>query len=131
MPSKFKINALIILALAALFYFFFMTAKHDPALSAVNAFAEDPYDAIGSFGVQAAAFIGILSTMRAFRLYRGNPPSDEQKVFLARTQVLAVLAVIVTLAGNIVAMARYPSIWIGSPYGYRLAALLSGLLFLP
>jgi hypothetical protein len=127
MSNKFGINALIIVTLAVLFYFFFMTAKHDPALSAVNAFAEDPYDAIGSFGIQAAALLGILSLIRAFRLYRESVPSEEQKVFLARTQMLAVLAVAVTLAGDIVAMARYPSLWIGSPDGYELAALLGGL----
>ena len=121
MPGKFKINTLSILALSALFYFFFMTAKHDPALSAANAFAEDPYDAVGSFAIQAAALIGVLSALRAFRPYRRGPPTDEQKILLARTQILAALAVIVTLASDIVAMARYPSLWIGPPGGYRLA----------
>ena len=130
MSSRFKINALISLALVILFYFFFMTSKHNPPLSAVNAFAEDPYDAVGSFGVQAAAFLGILSLMRAFRPYRVSAPSEEQKIFLARTQMLAVLAVAVTLADDIIAMARYPSVWIGSPNGYELAALLSSLAFL-
>jgi flagellar basal body-associated protein FliL len=130
MPNKFKINSLFILALAASFYFFFMSAKHDPALSAVNAFANDPYDAIGSFGIQAAAFIGILSLIRAFRPFHGKTPSEEQKVLLARTQILAVSAVTVTLVGNIVAMARYSALWIGLSEGYRLATLLGGLLLL-
>src|SRR5215470_15338252 len=52
MPNKFRINALILFALAILFYVFFMTSKHDGFLSVVNAFAEDPYDAVGSFGAQ-------------------------------------------------------------------------------
>jgi hypothetical protein len=127
MPNRFRINAGIIAALAVLFYFFFMTSKHDPGLSAVNAFAEDPYDAMGSFGIQGAAFLGILSLVRAFRPYRSGTAADKQKVLLARTQMLAVLAVAVTLGGDIVAMVRYPSLWVGSPDGHELAALLGGL----
>jgi hypothetical protein len=129
-PIKFRINALIIAALAALFYFFFMTAKHDPALSAVNAFADDPYDAIGSFGVQAAAFLGLLSLVRGFWPYRAGTLLDEQEVLLVRTQLLAVLAVVVTLGGDVVAMARYPSLWIASRAGCELAALLGALALL-
>lgn len=128
MPNKFKINALIILVLAVVFYFFFMAAKHDAALSAVNAFANDPYDAVGSFGIQAAALLGVLSFFRAFRPYGKSGPSEEQKMFLARTQMLVTLAVVVTLASNIVAMVRTPSVWTGSPAGYILAALLGGML---
>jgi hypothetical protein len=127
MSTKPRINSLIVAALAVLFCLFFMTTKHDPALSAVNSFAEDPYDAVGSFGVQAAAFLGLLSLVRAFRPYGAGALTDEHQVLLVRTQVLAVLAVAVTLGGDLVAMVRYPSLWIGSPAGYELAALLGGL----
>jgi hypothetical protein len=130
MPNKLRINALSIAALAVLFCIFFMTAKHDPALSAVNAFAEDPYDAIGSFGIQAAAFLGILSLIRAFRPYRAGTLTDEQSALLGRTLMLAVLAVAVTVAGDIVAMVRYPSLWIGSRDGSELGALVCGLALL-
>jgi hypothetical protein len=130
MSAANRINALVCLALAGCFYLFFMTAKHDPALSAVNAFAEDPYDAIGSYGILAAAFLAILSLMRAFRPFRAGTPSQEQGVFLARTQMLVVLAVAVTLGGNIVAMARDPALWIESPDGHELAALLGAMAVL-
>ena len=130
MPNNFKINAFIIFVLAILFYFFFMASKHDPSLSPVNAYAEDPYDAIGSFGVQAAILLSILSLIRAFRPYGMNAPSEEQKLFLARTQMLVVLAVAVTLTSDIVAMVRYLSSWIKSPDGHELASFLSGLAFL-
>lgn len=123
MSGRLRINALVVCILAALFYLFFMASKHVPALSSANAFAEDPYDAVGSFGIQAAALLCILSLLRAFRPYRARAPSEEQKEFLGRTQMLAVLAVAVTLACDIVAMARYPSIWIGSTVGKELAAL--------
>jgi len=127
MSNKLRVNALITLALAILFYLFFMTSKHNPSLSPVNAFAEDPYDAVGSFGVHAAVLLGMLSIIRAFRPYRANAPSDEQKLLLGRTQMLAVLAVAVTLTSDVVAMARYLSLWINSPDGHLLAALLGGL----
>jgi hypothetical protein len=130
MPSKFRINTLIILILAVLFYFFFMTSKHDPILSPVNPFAEDPFDAIGSFGIQVAGFLGFLSFIRVFWFYRKGAVSEEQKVTLARTQMLVVLAVAVTLAGDRVAMARYPSLWTTSAGGAELAALLGGLFLM-
>ena len=130
MPNKFRINALSVIALAILFYLFFMASKHNPSLSVVNAFAEDPYDAVGSFGVQAATFLSILSLIRSFRRYHVSTPLEEPKILLARTQVLAVLAVVVTLASDSVAMLRYPSLWIRLPNGYELAALLSSLVLL-
>jgi hypothetical protein len=130
MPIKFRINTLIIVALAVLFYFFFMTTKHDQALSVANAFADDPFDAIGSFGVQAAAFLSLLSLVRGFRPYRAGTLLDEQEMLLVRTQLLAVLAVVVTLGGDIVAMARYPSLWVGSRAGCELATLVGGLALL-
>ncbi len=130
MPSKFRVNALIIVVLAVLFYLFFMTSKHDPAFSAINPFVEDPYDAMGSFGIQAAAFLSILSMVRAFLLYRASTPSEEQKAFLVRTQMFAVLVVLVTLVGDIAAMARYPLLWVGSSDGSKLAVLLGGLTLL-
>ena len=130
MPSKFRINTLIILILAVLFYFFFMTSKHDPILSPVNPFAEDPFDAIGSFGIQVAGFLAFLSFIRIFWFYRKGTLSETQKMTLARTQMLGVLAVAVTLAGDFVAMARYPSLWSMSTGGGELAALLGGLFLI-
>jgi len=47
-PRKYKIDSLCVFILGALFYIFFMHAKHDPALSKANAFADDPCDAVGS-----------------------------------------------------------------------------------
>lgn len=129
MPERFKINSLIITTLAGMFYLFFMLSKHDPVLAAVNAFGEDPFDAIGSFGVQAAALLSLLSLIRAFRP-RQTEVGEEQKVFLLGTQICAVLAVAVTLVGDLVAMARYPRVWISSPAGYRLAGLLGGMAIL-
>ena len=127
---QFKLSALFIFALAVLFYAFFMHAKHDPALSVVNAFVDDPYDAVGSFGIQAAVFLGILCLFRAFRPPRSGMARNTQDQFLFRAQLAAVLSVAVTLAADAVAMLRHPFLWIGSSAGFRLLALLAGMAIL-
>lgn len=124
---KLKIASLLIFVLAVLFYVFFMHCKHDPALSTVNAFADDPYDAVGSFGIQAAAILGILCLVRAFRRPHPHPKSVERESFLIRAQIAAILSVGVTLAADAIAMLRHPSLWIGHSAGYRLLALLLGM----
>jgi hypothetical protein len=124
---ELKLTSLFIFALAVLFYAFFMYAKHDPALSAVNGFADDPYDAVGSFGIQAAMFLGLLCLIRAFRPSRPDAASVSGPAFLARAQMAAVLSVAVTLAADLVAMLRHPAVWMGSPRGYKLLALLAGM----
>lgn len=130
MPPRFKINALLAFLLALLFYFFFMHTKHDTALSAVNAFAEDPYDAVGSFGIQAAFFCGVVCLIRAFRPQGSEGASLERKVFVMRAQMAAVLAVGVTLVSDAVGAARHPSLWLGSAAGHRLIFLLGGMAIL-
>lgn len=130
MPPRFKINALLAFLLALLFYFFFMHAKHDAALSAVNAFAEDPYDAVGSFGIQAAFFCGVVCLIRAFRPQGSEGASLERKVFVMRAQMAAVLAVGVTLASDAVGATRHPSLWLGTVAGQRLIYLLGGMAIL-
>lgn len=129
MHFKLRLNAFSVLIVAICFCWFFEISKHDPLLSRVNAFAEDPFDAVGSFGVQAAAILSALSLLRALWRYPTGHASDAQQAVLTRTQMLSILAVGITLAGDIVAMVRYPSLWIGSPTG-RLLALLLGCITL-
>ena len=124
MPKKYKINAVIVFALAILFDVFFDFAKHNPSLSLVNPFADDPYDAVGSFAFQAVIFLGTLSLFRAFRPYSNL--LEEQKVYFARTQIVIVLTVLVALAADIVAMIRHLSLWLGVSAGYELVALVIG-----
>ena len=129
MPKSFKLSAFLILLMSALFFLFFEISKHNPLFSPVNAFAEDPYDGVGSMGVQAAAMLAALSFLRVFWPYRTNEISENQKALIVRTQMMAVLAAGITLAGDIVAMLRYPSLWVGSEGGRLLAMLLAGLAF--
>jgi len=75
MPRSVKVSALLTCGLAILLFPFFEICKHAPALSLVNAFAEDPYDAVRSFGIQLAPFLSLLAVLRAFRPY----PSEKTR----------------------------------------------------
>lgn len=129
MPKVLKRNAVIVLGLAALFYWSFMFAKHDPGLRNVIPFGDDPYDAVGSFAVIVGILIALLSLFRAFRPYR-DAPSRAQRVYLVRSQEAVVLAVFITVATDAVAMARHPAIWIGAASRGKLIALLSVLVLI-
>lgn len=129
MPRILKRNAVIVLGLAALFYWSFMFAKHDPALRNVIPFGDDPYDAVGSFAVIVGMLIALLAFLRAFWPYR-ETPSMAQRVYLVRSQEAVVLAVFITVATDAVAMARHPSMWIGVASRDKLITLLGVLLII-
>ncbi len=126
MPQVLKRNAVIVFALGCLFYRSFMFAKHDPALRDVIPFGDDPYDAAGSFGVIVGMLIALLSLVRAFRPYR-EAPSTAQRTYLVRSQEAVVLVVFLTLASDVVAMARHPSMWFGASSRDKLIALIAGM----
>ena len=130
MQAKMKINAVLILGLAVLFYWFFMYCKHNAPLAAINPFADDPYDAVGSFGIQAAAFLGILSVVRAFRASSPASALEDKGVLVARAELAAVLSVGVTLAADVAAMVRHFTLWRGTAAGNELLALLCGMMLL-
>jgi hypothetical protein len=98
-----------------------MWAKHDPVLRDVIPFGEDPYDAVGSFGVVAGIPIALAA------LVPPAPPSTAQRMSLVRTQAAVVLIVLITLASDAVAMARHPLAWVGAAARDELIALLAAL----
>jgi hypothetical protein len=126
MPTVLKRNAISVLALAALFWWSFMHVKHSPALRTVIPFGDDPYDAVGSYGVIVGMLSALLSLFRAFRYYR-TAPSKIDLVYLVRSQEAVVLAIFITLAADVIAMARHPAIWIGAASRDSLIAILGGL----
>ena len=130
MSRQLKGTAFLTFVLAVLFYLFFQVSKHHPALSRVNAFAEDPYDAVGSFGVQFALFTALLSLVRAFRPYQSDKALDSQELLLLRGEYFSCLSIAVTLVADSVALIRHPAVWIGRPTGYLLAALVGGMALL-
>src|SRR5216684_2904787 len=121
MPKPYKVNACLIFVLAVVFYLFWQLCKQQPALANVATFTEDPYDAVA--GPQFAIFTALLSVVRAFRPYQPDGAEDSQKVLLVRGAYLTCVSVAVTLGADMVAMLRYPYVWIGLPAGYTLAAI--------
>ena len=88
----------LVLASAILFFLFFQANKSGP-LRGTNPFAEDPYDAIGSFAVQAALLVGILSYARALRVRSDASQSAKARlVLLAELVVMILIAILSSLA---------------------------------
>ena len=128
MPRSVKVSALLTIGLSILFFLFFEICKHAPVFSQIDVFTEDPYDSVGSFGVQLAPFMALLAVLRAFRPYPSEKTRDRQVVLFARVAYFSCLAVAVTLGADVIAMIRHPSLWIGVAGGYLLAALLAGMI---
>jgi hypothetical protein len=104
-----------------------MFAKHNPRLRAIIPFGNDPYDAVGSFGTIVGMLIALLSLVRAFRPYHKQPPTNAECVYLVRSQEAVVLAVLLTLLADTVALARHASLWSSAASGRELILLLGGM----
>ena len=121
--TRARLNSAAVLALALVFWLFFQSSKQIPFLSAVNPFADDPFDAVGSFAIQAAGVLALLSVVRAF----GFLSAGDEGRLLARTQLAAVLAVGITIASDAIGLLRHPATWSAKPGGLTLVALLAAL----
>jgi hypothetical protein len=138
LPSRdVKTATLITGVLAVLFVIFFNTSKHDPALAQANVFIDDPYDAVGSFGVQLVLLAALLSLVRILRPYpRADTlaylpgPTPSNLLLILRGDAVALLSIAITLAADGVAMLRFLPAWTGSAAGWRLALLAVGLFLL-
>jgi hypothetical protein len=130
MRLELKLSSLATLVFVAVFYWFFMFTKHDPSLSVIIPFGEDPYDAVGSFCLILAILLAVFSLIRAFRPYRPSGPAKLDITFLARTQVAIPMGVLMTLVSDGIAMIRHMSAWTGRPGTEELLVLLSGMLVL-
>lgn len=130
MSRSVKVSALLTLGLAFLLFLFFDGCKHDPALSQVIPFAEDPYDSVGSFAVQLAPLFALIAILRAFRPYPSEKARDRQLLLYARAAYFSCLAVALTLTADIIAMFRHPSLWSGVAAGYVLVVLIGFMVLL-
>lgn len=99
------VTALVFISAIA-FCFFFQLNKAGP-LRDINPFAEDPYDAVGSFAVQAALLIGLLSYARALRLRRDRAQAAKARLVL-RGNVLVLAAIFITLTADVIAERTHP-----------------------
>lgn len=124
-----KLTSCSAFGLAAAFYWFFMFTKHDPALSQIASFLEDPYDAVGSFCMIISILLGVLSLVRAFR--RPQPDGlPYARIYLARTQVAIATGVLVTLTADAVASARHFSQWFGKLGALEIIGLMTAMALL-
>src|SRR6266498_6016070 len=128
--KAFKTISFVIFLLTIFFWAFFDTSKNIPLLAVINPFADDPYDAVGSFGIQLSIFAAALSLIRAFRPYPTKEIPANQFLLILRGETVALLAIFVTLIADIVAMARYLSMWRNSVAGWILTVLVGGLILL-
>ncbi len=127
---RLKRRALATVLLSFLFFVFFACSKHAPALARVNPFADDPFDAVGSFGVQLCIVAALLSLAPALRPdTKGGVPIG-QTARVLRSAGISLLALAVTLMADVVAMIRFPERWVGSSSGLALVSLAAGLFLL-
>ena len=79
---------------------------------------------MGSFAVQFALFVAVVSLIRALRRYSSAVPMEPQRRLLARGLVLTFLTVAITLVADAIALLRHPSVWTGQSAGYVLVTLV-------
>lgn len=125
--KRLKIAAVLVLGLSILFYFFFDFCKHAPVLGASNPFAEDPYDAVGSFGIFLAFVSAVLTMLRVFRPSQQDKPADGQIVLYLHAGTVALLAVVITLAADAIGLGRAVVTSGSFPAAGPLAAILGGM----
>jgi hypothetical protein len=97
----FKLISVAILALAVLFVVFFFRCKHAASLAGVNPFAEDPYDAVGSIGIQLTMFTALLCLLRVFRPYATGEPPAGQRSLIVQGWAVSVMSVSMTLVTDV------------------------------
>jgi len=117
------LNALVVLALAAVFNQFFSYTKHAPSLAAIIPFGEDPYDAVSSIALILCCLLAVLSLFRVVQARVAGTSSTLSKLLVARTQIAVPLSVLVALGSDGVAMLRHPSAWMGKAATGELLAL--------
>jgi hypothetical protein len=125
--NRQKTTAVIVLGLSILFYIFFETCKHTPALGSTNPFAEDPYDAVGSFAIFLSFLSAIMMGLRTFRTYPNNEIPAGQRVLVLRAGAVAILSVVVTLAADAIGLGRAVITTGSFPAARSLAEILVGM----
>jgi len=124
-----KFATVMMCLLTLLFWIFFDASKHDPTLVKANTFAQDPYDAVGSFGVQLAMLSSLVSFVRILRPYPKGI-TYHSLLLVLRGNAVSLLSIAVTLTADVIAMLRYLSEWTGSYAGWLVAIFIGGLMAL-
>jgi len=92
------------------------------AISNINPFAEDPYDAVPSLAFQIAVAIGLLSLARLVSIKDENG-LRQRAPFILRGILLVELAVLITLVTDFIAIAQAWPLTISTPMMFLLGGL--------
>jgi hypothetical protein len=126
MKSRSLTNALLVCGLALLFSWVFFLLKHSPAFRDIIPFANDPYDAVGSFAFIAANLLAATSLVRVFLSQFFGSSGDS--LYISRTQAAVSLCVLMTISADAIALLRHTSMWWGAPGEPAMLASLLCLL---
>ena len=127
---RLRLAAVFGLLLTALFILLFDRAKHDPVLSSINPSAEDPYDAVGSFGTQLGIAAAALAALRAFRTDLKTESFPNRVTYIIRALAVSQLAIVVTMIADLAALVRFAPPWSDSPGAESLLVFTVGMLVL-
>ena len=119
--------ALLACLLSILFWAFFNTSKHNPLFAEINPFANDPFDAVGSFGMLLAPLVADLALLGCLRPHPKGWTSLDMQVCLNRVAI-SLLAVTVTMLADSIALVRSILTWSRFSAGWLLSAMVLTLL---
>lgn len=107
--------AAVLTFMASLSFWAFFQLSKRPEFAAVNAFADDPVDAIGSLAVQVAVVVSLLTLARAAQVHDTLTASAYKRRLTLHGNAVALLAIVVTLAADTWMEVQHPppgnSLW--------------------
>jgi len=120
--------ALLTFTASLIFWAFFQISK-SPNFLAVNPFANDPVDAIGSIAVQVALAVSILTLARAAQVSHAPTALTYKNRLIVRGNSVALLAIGVTLVADTLMELQYAA-WDTSIWGRLLVVGLGAVAFI-
>ena len=124
MPNSLKLNLVAMFGFAPAI----ILAEYKIAQLRVSPFGQDPCDAVWHFALFVMLFTLVVSTLRTIRPDRVGATPGAQYVYVIRSQQAFVLALLIALSADIVALTRHPSMWINADWRNHLLAWLSVLV---
>ena len=97
----------LITFVALVFWIFFQINKGGP-FREINPFGVDPYDAVGSFAVQGALLVGILTYARVLRTLGDSSQQASKGRLILRGNGFVLTAIWITLAADAIAVILHP-----------------------
>jgi hypothetical protein len=106
--SKSRLNTIVVFLFSIIFGWFFFYSKHNSFLADVKVFNEDPFDAVGSAGIQVAFFSACISLYRISISYL----SQNLNLFLIlKGNSVVLVSVEVTMVSNLISLTRFADKW--------------------